>query len=140
MPNTMTETVTQGGVVWKRAAESLLRAVGGCEIQLVVSGSAASDENSRELGLTSSESQQFTIAHAVVTWLAVKSGERARAHVLIAAGSLEDAVEATGVSCGSELLASAVALVIGDQRLRVAAVQVGAAGGTEYLYTVTAVI
>ena len=39
MSNTMTETVTQSGVVWKRAAESLLRAWAAAEIQLVVSGS-----------------------------------------------------------------------------------------------------
>ena len=140
MPNTMTEAVTQGGVIWKRAAESLLRAVGGCEIQLVVRGAAASDEDNRELGLMASDSQQFSISPAVVRWLATKSEERSRAEVLIAAGSLEDATEATGMSSGSELLESALALVIGDQRLRVAAVQVGAAAGTEYLYTVTAVI
>jgi hypothetical protein len=139
MPNTMTEAVTQSGIVWKRAAESLLRAVGGCEIQLVVSGSAASDENSRELGLAASESQQFAIAPAVVRWLAAEPGERSRAEVLISAGSLEDVVEATGASSGSELLERALALIAGDQRLRVAAVQVGVAGGTEYLYTVTAV-
>ena len=29
MSHTMTEVVTQSGVIWKRAAESLLRAVGG---------------------------------------------------------------------------------------------------------------
>ena len=135
-----TETVTQSGVVWKRAAESLLRAVGGAEIQLVVDGAAASDETSRELGLTASESQQFAISPAVINWLATKPGERPRAEVVIAAGSLDDAVQAMGAGSGSSLLEIAAAIVIGDERLRIAAVQVGAAGGTEYLYTVTAVL
>ncbi|MGZ5260457.1 MAG: hypothetical protein ACXWC0_22790 [Burkholderiales bacterium] len=140
MSDTMTEAVTQSGVIWKRAAESLLHAIGGTEIQLVVSGSAASDENSRELGLMSSESRQFAISPAVVNWLTTKPGERARAEVTMAAASLEDAVEAVGMSSGKDLLESALAIVIGDQRLRIAAVQVGAAGGADYLYTVTALV
>ena len=140
MSHTMTEVVTQSGVIWKRAAESLLRAVGGMEIQLVVSGSAASDENGRELGLTAAESRQFAISPAVVNWLATKPGERARAEVTIAATSLDDAVEAVGVSSGKDLLESALAIVIGEQRLRISAVQVGAAGGADYLYTVTALV
>jgi hypothetical protein len=140
MSDTMTEAVTQSGVIWKRAAESLLRAVGGTEIQLVVSGAAASDEDSRELGLMASESRRFSISPAVVNWLTAKPGERARAEVTMAAASLEDAMEAAGVSSGKDLLESALAIMIGDQRLRIAAVQVGAAGGADYLYTVTALV
>lgn len=140
MSETVTEAVTQSGVVWKRAAESMLRVVGGAEIQLVVSGSGASNEDSRELGLSASESRQFAVSPVVVNWLATKAGMRAQAELLIAAGSLEDAMEATGVSSGKELLEGALAIIIGEQRLRIAAVQVGAAGGTDYLYTVTAVV
>jgi hypothetical protein len=140
MSDTMTEVVTQSGVIWKRAAESLLRAVGGTEIQLVVSGVVASDENGRELGLLMSESRQFSISPAVVNWLTTKPGERARAEVTIAARSLDSAAEAVGVSSGKDLLESALAIMIGDQRLRIATVQVGAAGGADYLYTVTALV
>lgn len=140
MPYTMTEAVTQSGVIWKRAAESLLHAIGGTEIQLVVSGSAASDEDGRELGLMASESRQFSILPAVVNWLTTKPGERARAEVTIAAASLEDAVAAVGMSSGKDLLESALAIMIGEQRLRIAAVQVGATGGADYLYTVTALV
>jgi hypothetical protein len=136
----MTEAVTQSGVIWKRAAESLLHAIGGTEIQLVVSGSAASDEDGRELGLMASESRQFSILPAVVNWLTTKPGERARAEVTIAAASLEDAVAAVGMSSGKDLLESALAIMIGEQRLRIAAVQVGATGGADYLYTVTALV
>jgi hypothetical protein len=140
MLDAMTEAVTQSGVIWKRAAESLLRAVGGTEIQLVVSGAAAGDEDSRELGLTASESRQFSISPAVVNWLAAKPGERARAEVTIAAGSMDDVVEAVGVSSGKDLLEGALEIIIGEQTLRIAAVQVGAAGGADYLYTVTALV
>lgn len=140
MSDTMTEAVTQSGVVWKRVAESMLRVVGGAEIQLVVSGSATSNEDSRELGLSVSESLQFTVSPVVVNWSAAKAGHRVEAELLIAAGSLDDALEATGVSSGKDLLENALAIVVGDQRLRIAAVQVGAAGGTDYLYTVTAVV
>ena len=140
MSDTMTEAVTQSGVIWKRAAESLLHAIGGTEIQLVVSGAAASDEDSRELGLMASESRQFSISPAVVNWLTTKPGERARAEVTMAAASLEDAMEAAGMSSGKDLLESALTIMIGEQRLRIAAVQVGAAGGTDYLYTVTALV
>ncbi len=140
MSDTMTEAVTQSGVIWKRAAESLLHAIGGTEIQLVVSGAAASDEDSRELGLMAGESRQFSISPAVVNWLTTKPGERARAEVTMAAASLEDAMEAAGMSSGKDLLESALTIMIGEQRLRIAAVQVGAAGGTDYLYTVTALV
>lgn len=140
MSDTMTEAVTQSGVIWKRAAESLLHAIGGIEIQLVVSGAAASDEDSRELGLIASESRQFSISPAVVSWLTTKPGERARAEVTMAAASLEDAVEAAGMSSGKDLLESALAIMIGEQTLRIVAVQVGAAGGADYLYTVTALV
>ena len=140
MSDTMTEVVTQSGVIWKRAAESLLRAVGGTEVQLLMSGSTASDEDSRELGLMMSESRQFSISPAVVNWLATKPGERARAEVTIAAGSLDSAAEAVGVNSGKDLLESALAIMVGDQRLRIATVQVGAAGGADCLYTVTALV
>ena len=126
MSDTMTEAVTQSGVIWKRAAESLLHAIGGTEIQLVVSGSAASNENSRELGLMASEPRQFSISPAVVSWLAAKPGERARAEVMIAAASLEDAMEAAGVSSGKDLLESALAI---DDR-RAAAAHRGRASGS----------
>ena len=136
----MTEAVTQSGVIWKRAAESLLHAIGGTEIQLVVSGAAASDEDSRELGLMTSESRQFSISPAVVNWLTTKPGECARAEVTMAAASLEDAMDAAGMSSGKDLLESALAIMIGEQTLRIVAVQVGAAGGADYLYTVTALV
>ncbi|SRR5579883_2637014 len=140
MLNTITEAVTQSGVIWKRAAESVLRSVGGVEIQLIVSGSPQVDENSRELGLPAGGSQQFAISPVVVSWLPAKPAERTRAEIFIAAASLEGAIEASGASSGVELLQNALAIVFGERRLRIAAVQVGAAGGAEYLYTVTAVL
>jgi hypothetical protein len=118
----------------------MLRVLGGAEIQLVVSASAASNEDSRELGLGVGESRQFAVSPVVVNWLATKPGTRAQAELLIGAGSLRDALEATGVSSGKELLEDALAIIVGEKRLRIAAVQVGAAGGTDYLYTVTAVV
>lgn len=140
MADGMAEAVTQSGLVWKRAAESLLRAVGGSEIRLLLRGAAASDENARELGMGGSEIRQISVSPAVVNWLANKPGERRRAEVFIASGSLEGALDATGISSGKELLESALGLRIGDFQLKIAALQVGAAGGTDFLYTITAVI
>src|SRR5438309_607973 len=92
------------GIAVMRAADALLRALGGDQIGLVLALPTANGSNSTELGLTDPGVQQIAIAPVVVRTLpAPNTGPRVRLELLISASAIANAVDATGTESAEAL-------------------------------------
>ena len=92
------------GTAILRAADALLRALGGDQITVVLPVPAESGNDGTQLGLTDAGVQQLTIFPVAVRNLNVPtSGPRVRLEFLISASAVADAVEAEGAISGEAL-------------------------------------
>jgi hypothetical protein len=127
------------GTAVRRAADAMLRALGGDELSLILPLPSTPSDPDSQLGLSDPGVQQLTIAPIVVRNLPANSGPSLRLEILISASAVADAVEAQGASSATDLFNSALGIQIQASLLHIEQVQTDCFAGVAYLYRVTAV-
>jgi hypothetical protein len=116
-----------------RAAEAMLRALGGAEITLCFPAQPAADQTARELGLAEATVQEIRLAPVVVRAIASSKSE-----FLVSAPALTQVVEQRQAESVPALLDSCVAMVWQGRALRLVSVTPEFFAGTAYLYRIIA--
>ncbi|HEY7352923.1 MAG TPA: hypothetical protein VH596_09185 [Terriglobales bacterium] len=128
------------GTAVMRAADALLRTLGGDQITLVLPLPAQSGNNELELGLSDPGVQQLTIAPVAMRSLTTAStGPRVRLEFLISASAIANAVEAEGAASAEALFDQALAIQYQADLFHIENVSIEHFAGTAYLYRVVAV-
>jgi hypothetical protein len=128
------------GTAVQRAANAMLRALGGDEIALVLPLPAAVNDSSMQLGLSDPGVQQVTLSPAVVRSLAVpSSGPRRRLEFLISALAVATAVDDEGSFSADALFDTALGIQYQADIFHIESLSTDYFAGTAYLYRVVAV-
>ena len=123
-----------------RAADALLRALGGDQIALVLPIPTETGSDSTQLGLTDPGIQQLTISPVVVRTLpAPNTGPRVRLEFLISASAVANAVDAEGAESAQALFGLALGIQHQADLFHIESVSTEYFAGTPYLYRVVAV-
>jgi hypothetical protein len=128
------------GTAVRRAADALLRTLGGDQIGLVLPMPTQTGSDSNQLGLTDPGVQQITISPVVVRTLpAPNTGPRVRLEFLISASAIDDAVHAEAADSAEALFDLALGIQHQTHLLHIESVSTELFAGTAYLYRVVAV-
>ena len=128
------------GTAVMRAADALLRALGGDQIGLVLPLPAQTNTDSAQLGLSDPGVQQVMISPVVVRTLpAPDSGPRVRLEFLISASAVASAVDAQGAGSADALFDLALGIQYQTNLFHVESMSAEYFAGTAYLYRVVAV-
>ena len=137
MPGDITLPQVQRGLAAQRAAEALLRTLGGSSVlvrvpTLGVAGDAA------QLGLAGAATEDVQLQPVVVRNALVNAAilERQRRELLVPASALVSAREIHEASAAREFFESAVGIFVDDRLLRVVSVFAEDFGGVPYLYRI----
>jgi hypothetical protein len=123
-----------------RAADALLRALGGDQIALVLPMPTATGSDSTQLGLVDPGIQQLTISPVVVRMLPTpNTGPRVRLEFLISASAVANAVDAEGAESAQALFELALGIQHQADLFHIESVSTEYFAGTAYLYRVVAV-
>jgi hypothetical protein len=112
-----------------RAAEAMLRALGGTEVKFRCPLAAAKDEQARQLGLEAPVTEDIAIAPVVVR----ASSESME--LLIAPSSIAQLTH-DRVQTAEQFFQSALAAIVGGREYTVQALQAEQFAGADYLYRV----
>jgi len=122
-----------------RAADALLRALGGDQIGLVLP-QPESGSDSMQLGLTDPGVQQVMITPVVVRTLpAPTTGPRVRLEFLVSASAIANAVSAEGAASAEALFDLALGIQYQADLFHIESVSTDYFAGTAYLYRVVGV-
>jgi hypothetical protein len=128
------------GTAVMRAADALLRALGGDQIALVLPMPTETGSDSTQLGLTDPGIQQLTISPVVVRTLPVPTtGPRARLEFLISASAVANAVDEEGADSAQALFDLALGIQHQADLFHIESVSTEYFAGMAYLYRVVAV-
>lgn len=122
-----------------RAADAMLRAVGGCEISLVFPLVTLPNDPSAQLGLVDPGVQQVALAPAVARSLKPSTEDRRRLEFLISGAAVAAALPAQNLASGEDFFAASLGISFGGDMLHILDVIPEYCGSTPYLYKVTAV-
>jgi len=128
------------GIAVLRAADAMLRSLGGEEIQLLLPLMGMPDDSSAQLGLVDPGVQQLAIAPVVVRNLPTSNnGPRRRLEFLLSASVIEREATDQNAASAAALLESALGLVHDGEVLHIEGYSTEYFGGVAYLYRVVAV-
>ena len=119
------------GAALARAAEAMLRALGGTEVKFRCPAAAAKDENARQLGLDAPVTEDIAIAPGVVR----TTGESIE--LLIAPSSISQYVQDRAQTV-EQFLDAVLAVFVDGREYALTSFRTEQSGGAEYLYRVTA--
>jgi hypothetical protein len=127
------------GTAVMRAADAMLRALGGDEISLLLPLPAGSDSTA-QLGLSDPGMQSIPISPVIARNLAVAAtGPRRRVEFLLSASAVAGAIDDAGFPSADELFNSALAIQYQTELLHIESTATEHFAGTAYLYRITAV-
>lgn len=113
-----------------RAAEAMLRALGGAEVTLRCPTATANDPQARQLGLDAPVTEDLAVAPAIVR----ASGDDFE--LLLAPSSIARYIQDRGQSA-EQFFAAVIAVLHAGRELRVRAFACDRVAGSTYLYRVT---
>lgn len=123
-----------------RAAEGMMRALGGTEILLVLPLMQLPDDPSAQLGLVDPGVEQVALSPVVVRNLPTESnGPRRRMEFLIAGSAVDAELSSRNVASAADFFESALGLSYDNEMLHIEGFTQEDFAGTAYLYRVTAV-
>lgn len=123
-----------------RAADAMLRALGGEEITLVLPLPASSSDISSEIGLADPGVQQVRLTPVVVRALpAPASGPAQRLELLLSVSAVASAVEEQGLPSAQALLSAALGIEHQGTLFRIESTSTDYFAGMPYLYRVIVV-
>jgi hypothetical protein len=129
-----------GGTALMRAADAMLRALGGDEVTLVLPLPASSSDISSQIGLSDPGVQQVRLAPVVVRTLpAPASGPAQRLELLVSVSAVASAVEEQGLASREALFDAALGIEYQGTLFRVESTSSDYFAGVPYLYRVTVV-
>lgn len=119
------------GAAAVRAAEALLRTLGGDEVVFRVPSATANPGDSVQLGLAGTATEDVSLAPVVV-----QQGKSGELELLISAASLARSREINKASEALAFFESALGVVVRERLMRVVSVKAEQLGGVAYLYSV----
>lgn len=129
-----------GGAALVRAADAMLRALGGSSVVLVFPLAVMPDDPSAQLGLVDPGVQQVPFAPVVVRNLTTTSnGPRRRLEFLISSSCVAAQLPVMNMPSADALFEYALGILFDNQMFRIESVTPEYFGGTAYLYRVAAV-
>ena len=128
------------GSAMVRAANALLRALGGDTVSLLLPATATAGDAAGQLGLVDPGVQEVLIAPAVTRALVTGNlGPRRRIEFTLPASVIADQLPGLGMGTAEELFNAALGLNYGGDLFHIETVAPEAFAGTVYFYLVTAV-
>jgi hypothetical protein len=128
------------GTAVMRAADALLRALGGDEVGLVLPMPTQTGSDSTQLGLTDPGVQTVTISPVVVRTLPARStGPRVRLEFLISASAVANAVDDEGADTAEALFDLALGIQYQSDLFHIESASTEYFAGTAYLYRLVGV-
>jgi len=128
------------GTAVMRAADAMLRALGGNQIGLVLPLPTATSAANFQLGLSDPGAQQVTLFPVVVRNRAAKGvGPRVRLEFLLSAAAVANAVEAQGAASAEALFDAALGIQYQADLFHVESVSADYFAGVAYLFHLVAV-
>src|SRR5437660_1001989 len=129
MPGDQNLVETSKGLAAIRAAEALLRTLGGCTIWVRIPISVTAAGDAAQLGLAASATQDIALSPVVVRHARNAKGSLKKLELLISASSLAQAKEIRDANGAEEFFNSALGVVYSGTLLRVESVLVDEFGG-----------
>jgi len=134
---TMTGISGSGAV---RAAEAMLRTLGGTEVVLLFAAAGLPGDPSSELGLVDPGVEQAAISPVIVREMTTEnSGPRRRIELLAGRSTMAEQVSQRNVSCADVLFETALGVVYQGEMFHIEGFVVERFAGVAYLYRVSAV-
>lgn len=128
------------GTAVMRAADAMLRAMGGDQVTLVLPMPTAAADSSFQLGLSDPGVQQFPISPVIVRSLPTPaSGPSRRLEFTLSATAVNDAVQSMGAESPDALFDGALGLEYQSILLHIESSRTDYFGGMAYLYHLIAV-
>jgi hypothetical protein len=128
------------GVAAARAADAMLRTLGGTEVILLFAATGLPPSAASELGLVDPGVVQALISPVVVVELTTETnGPRRRIELLAGQGALAEQVSQRGAASAEVLFETALGLVYCGEVFHIEGFVVERIGGVTYLYRVAAV-
>jgi hypothetical protein len=118
------------GIAAMRAAEALLRTLGGTTVIVRVPLLIAEAGTAGELGLAGAASEDIALSPVVVR----TSSPQRETEILISAGSIARAREIREATAVRDFFATALGIFVEERLLKIHYVQVDEVGGVPYLY------
>jgi hypothetical protein len=138
MPETMRFGIS--GVALVRAADAMLRSLGGADVTLLFPQQVLPDDTSMELGLVDPGVEQVKFCPVVVRNLPTgNEGPRRKLEFLLPASVVASEAVDRNMASGADLLNGALGLVHQGQTFHIAEITTECFAGTAYLYRVLAV-
>jgi hypothetical protein len=123
-----------------RAADAMLRSLGGTDVILLFAAGGMPSDATAELGLVDPGVVQATIAPVIVRELTTETnGPRRRIEVLAGRSALAEQVSQRNVASGDVLFETALGIVYQGEIFHIEGFVVERFGGVAYLYRVLAV-
>lgn len=128
------------GAGMRRAADALLRALGGEAVRLVVPATAMASDAAGQLGLVDPGVIELLISSVVARELTTGSvGPRRRIEFTLPASAIENQLAALGMASGEDLFAAVIGLTYAGELFHIESVVPESYSGTVCFYVVTAV-
>jgi len=128
------------GMAAARAADAMLRTLGGTEAALLFAAAGLPDERSAELGLVDPGVEQVKIAPVLVRELATENnGPRRRIEMLVGRSALAEQVSQRSVASADVLLEMALGVSYEGDVFHIEGFSIERFAGVAYLYRVLAV-
>jgi len=123
-----------------RAAEAMLRSLGGTQVSVLLPLSALPSDSSVQLGLVDPGVEEVVFSPVVVRNLPTENtGPRRRLEFLLGASAVAEAAVDRSIASGLELLEKALGVMYQGELLHIEGIVTERFGGTEYLYRVVGV-
>lgn len=128
------------GAGLRRAADALLRAMGGDSVTLVLPAMAMAKDAAGQLGLVDPGVIELLISPVVTRELQTGNvGPRRRVEFTLPASAIANQLSALGMGCGDDLFNAIIGLTFGNELFHIEKVAPQSFGGTVCFYLVTAV-
>lgn len=130
---------TARGIALTRAAEAMLRSLGGEDVVLLFPMASLPDEPAAQLGLSEPGVDQLTISPAIVRNLHREMNDsRWRLEFLVPGSAVRIAMESRHIATADAFFESALGITYEGRLLRIQHLETEFFAGTAYLYRITA--
>ena len=128
------------GTALRRAADALLKTMGGESVSLLLPATAMASDASGPLGLVDPGVQELVISPVVMRELTTGNlGPRRRVEFTLPASAIANQLAALGMASGDDLFAAVIGINYGSSLFHMETVVPESFGGTVCFYVVTAV-
>ena len=125
------------GLAAVRAAEALLRTLGGCTIYVRVPLNVVTTGDASQLGLKSPGTEDIELSPAVTRALRKTTDSQRRMEISLSVTSLSNAKDIDDANSAHQFFDAALGIVYADKLWRIESLQVDDFAGTPYLYRLT---